>query len=116
MRLGQLIKLVLKQCRDVSNPNDYTRHRDAPHSPEFNPVESVWLHHKKRFLSHRLLDNYDTIIEAGSNAWKRFIVEAGRIKSLCSYPWISKINEYARLYRPTEMCVLITLPIGPIHI
>jgi hypothetical protein len=35
MGLGQPIKLALKQCRGVSNPNDYQRYRDAifAHSP-----------------------------------------------------------------------------------
>jgi len=35
VRLGQPIKLVLKQCRGVSNPNDSKRYRDAifAHSP-----------------------------------------------------------------------------------
>ena len=30
-----------------------------PYSPELNPVERVWLYLKERFLSHRLLDDYD---------------------------------------------------------
>ena len=38
------------------------------YSPELNPVERVWLYLKERFLSHRLLDDYDAIVDAASNA------------------------------------------------
>jgi transposase len=62
------------------------------YSPELNPVERVWLYLKERFLSHRLLDDYDAIATAACAAWNRLVAEAGRIKSLCSYPWIPKVN------------------------
>jgi DDE superfamily endonuclease len=62
------------------------------YSPELNPVERVWLYLKERFLSHRLLDDYDAIVQAACNAWNRLAAEAGRIKSLCSYPWIPQVN------------------------
>ena len=60
------------------------------YSPELNPVERVWLYLKERFLSHRLLADYDAIADAACSAWNRLIADAGRIKSLCSYPWHSK--------------------------
>ena len=59
---------------------------------ELNPVERVWLYLKQRFLSHRLLADYDAIVDAASSAWNRLVAEAGRIKSLCSYPWIAQVN------------------------
>jgi transposase len=62
------------------------------YSPELNPVERVWLYLKERFLSHRLLADYDAIVEAACAAWTRLLAEAGRIKSLCSYPWIPTVN------------------------
>ena len=34
------------------------------YSPELNAVERVWLYLKERFLSHRLLDDYDAIVDA----------------------------------------------------
>ena len=62
------------------------------YSPELNPVERVWLHLKARFLSHRLLADYDAIANAACAAWNRLCAEAGRITSLCSYPWIPKVK------------------------
>jgi putative transposase len=62
------------------------------YSPELNPVERVWLYLKQRFLSHRLLDDYGAIVTAACNAWNRLVAEVGRIKTLCSYTWIPKVN------------------------
>ena len=62
-----------------------------PYSPELNPVERIWLYLKERFLSHRLLDDYEAIVDAACEAWNKLKAEPGRIKSLCSYPWLDRI-------------------------
>lgn len=59
-----------------------------PRSPELNPPERVWLHLKEKFLSHRLLDDYDAIVDAVDAAWNRLVAEKGRLTSLTSYGWI----------------------------
>jgi hypothetical protein len=48
----------------------------------------VWLYLKKRYLSHRLLDDYHVIVEATFEAWRRLIEQHGRMTSLTSYPKI----------------------------
>ena len=58
-----------------------------PYAPELDPVERVWLHLKARFLPHRL---HDDIVDAACSAWNRLKAETGRMKSLCSYPWIPR--------------------------
>lgn len=63
-----------------------------PYSPELNPVEWVWEYMKERFLSLRLLNDYDAIAEAVCKAWNRLLGETGRITSLCSHPWIMKVK------------------------
>ena len=63
------------------------------YSPELNPVERVGLYLKERFLSLRLLNDYEAIESAASKAWKRLCREAGRLTSLTSYPWIMKIRQ-----------------------
>jgi transposase len=64
-----------------------------PYSPELNPVERVWLYLKQRFLSMRILNDYNTILAAASKAWKRLCRETGRLTSLTSFPWIMKIQQ-----------------------
>ena len=52
----------------------------------------VWLYLKERFLSHRLHDDYNAIFDAACKAWRRLTAQAGRIESLCTYPWIPKVK------------------------
>lgn len=63
-----------------------------PSSPELNPVERVWRYLKERFLSHRLHAGYEAIVDAACRAWNRLTAETGRIKTLCSYPWIPRVK------------------------
>jgi transposase len=65
------------------------------YSPELNPIERIWLHLKERFLSHRLHDDYNAILDAVCDAWNRLTAEAGRITSLCAFPWIEKLTRAA---------------------
>lgn len=61
------------------------------YSPELNPVERIWLYLKERYLSHRLLDDYEAVVDAACAAWNRLTSEVGRITSLCAYPWIEDL-------------------------
>ena len=63
-----------------------------PYSPELNPIERVWLHLRERYLSLRLLDDYDAILDACCNAWNALTAEPGRLKSLTAFPWIEKVS------------------------
>jgi transposase len=76
----------------LSVPANVTLVALPPYSPELNPVERVWLYLKERFLSHRLHDDYEAIVDAACKAWRRLTAQAGRIKSLCTYPWIPKVK------------------------
>lgn len=72
-------------------PDNITLVPLPPYSPELNPVERVWLYLKQRFLSHRLLADYDALVDAAVTAWNRLAAENGRITLLASYPWILKV-------------------------
>ena len=52
-------------------PDNVTLVPLPPYSPELNPVERVWLYLRERFLSHRLLNSYDAIVDACCAAWNR---------------------------------------------
>ena len=60
------------------------------YSPELNPVERVWLYLKERFLSHRLLADYDAIVDAACSAWNRLVADAGQDKVAMLLPLDSK--------------------------
>jgi transposase len=59
-----------------------------PYSPELNPVERVWLYLRERFLSHRLRDGYQAVLDAACRAWNTLAAEAGRLASLTAYPYL----------------------------
>lgn len=76
--------------KSLSVPANITLVPLPPYSPELNPVERVWLYLKERFLSMRLLNDYNAIVTAASRAWKRLRRQSGRLTTLTSYPWIMK--------------------------
>jgi len=87
------VAMVLDQAgwhvaNDLKVPDCITLVPLPARSPELNPVERLWLYLKERFLSHRLLDDYDAIEAAIVGAWRRLIGDTGRLTSLTSYPWI----------------------------
>ena len=61
-----------------------------PYAPELNPVERVWLFLRERFLSHRLLEDYDAIVSACCEAWNALTPE--RLRSLCAFHWLAKVS------------------------
>ena len=70
------VVMVLDQAgwhdsRALSVPANVTLVALPPYSPELNPVERVWLYLKERFLSHRLHDDYEAIVDAACKAWSR---------------------------------------------
>ena len=77
-------------ARALRIPGNVTLVPLPPYAPELNPVERVWLYLRERFLSHRLLDDYDAIVDACCAAWIRLTPE--RLHSLCSYPYIQQVN------------------------
>ena len=75
-------------AKALNVPDSITIELLPARSPQLNPIERVWLYMKQKYLSHRLLDDYDAIQDAACDAWNRLSNEAGRITSLSSYPWI----------------------------
>lgn len=79
-------------ARALKVPGTITLVPLPPYSPELNPVERVWLYLRERHLSHRLLANYDAVVEACCRAWNALTAETGRIQSLTSYPYLEQVE------------------------
>jgi transposase len=77
--------------RAVTLPPNLTLVPLPPYSPELNPVERIWLYLRERYLSHRLLADYEAVVEACCRAWNALTAETGRIKSLCAYLYLKKL-------------------------
>jgi len=75
--------------RAIRIPDNVSLVTLPPYSPELNPVERVWLYLREAYLSLRLLNNYDAIVEACCQAWCRLTPD--RLRSLTAYPYLKEI-------------------------
>ena len=72
---------------DLKFPDTITPIKLPPYAPETNPIERVWEHLKERYLSQRLLNDYDAIVAATCIAWNKLKADVGRVASLTWTPW-----------------------------
>ncbi len=79
-------------ARALSLPEPITLVPLPVYSPELNPVERVWLYRRERYLSHRLLADYDAVVEACCRAGNALTAELGRIRSLTAYSYLEQVN------------------------
>jgi putative transposase len=64
-----------------------------PYSPELNPVENVWEFLRGNWLSHRVWDTYEAILDACHDAWNKLMQSPERIASLTVRPWAKPVTE-----------------------
>lgn len=57
------------------------------YSPELNPVENVWAFLRANFLSHRVWENYEAIVDACCDAWNKLMRMPKVIASIAARPW-----------------------------
>ncbi len=67
---------------DLKIPDNITLLLLPPRSPELNPVENVWQYLRQTYLSNRVFDTYDAIIDAACEAWNRLIDKPWMIMSI----------------------------------
>ena len=59
-------------------------------APELNPVENIWQYLRQNWLSNRVFEDYDAILDAASQAWNRLIRQPDTIRSIGRRVWINK--------------------------
>ena len=59
-------------------------------APELNPVENIWQYLRQNWLSNRVFDTYEDIIDAACAAWRKLIAKPETITSIA--PHRSKIR------------------------
>ncbi len=58
-------------------------------APELNPVENLWQYLRANWLSNRVFDTYDTILEAACDAWRNLLINPTAITSIGHREWAS---------------------------
>ncbi len=56
-------------------------------APELNPVENVWQYLRANWLSNRVFETYEAIIEAACEAWQKLINQPHTITSIGMRDW-----------------------------
>ena len=59
-------------------------------APELNPVENTWQFLRQAYLSNRVFETYDDIIQAACEAWNRLIDQPWKIMSIGLRDWAHK--------------------------
>jgi transposase len=55
--------------------------------PELNAEENIWQYLRQTYLSNRIFDGYQTILDACQDAWRKLLDETGRIASIATRDW-----------------------------
>ncbi len=56
-------------------------------SPELNWQENIWQYLRQNWLSNRVFESYDAILDAGCEAWNKLIAQPETIKSIGTRKW-----------------------------
>jgi len=57
-------------------------------APELNPVENIWQYLRQTWLSNRVFDPYEDILDAACDAWRKLIAQPHTITSIGSRDWV----------------------------
>lgn len=79
-------------AKALHRPSNVTLVPLPAYAPELNPVERVWLYLRERYLSHRLLQDYDAVVQACCDACNALAAAPARIRSLCDYPYLQGVT------------------------
>ena len=55
--------------------------------PELNPVENIWQFMRDNWLSNRIFESYDGILDHCCEAWNKLIAQPDRITSIGCRQW-----------------------------
>ena len=56
-------------------------------APELNPVENIWQFMRANWLSNRVFETYDAVVDAACEAWNKLIAKPQTIMSIGMRQW-----------------------------
>jgi len=72
---------------DLKVPKNLTIILLPSRSPELNPVENIWQYLRANWLSNRVFESYEAILDAGCDAWNQLIDRPHAITSIGMRKW-----------------------------
>src|SRR5438270_8542865 len=73
--------------RKLKLPNNLTLVPLPPACPELNAAENIWQYVRQTYLSNRVFQTYEAILDACQDAWRKLLAEVGRITSVATREW-----------------------------
>jgi putative transposase len=74
-------------AKDLVIPGNITLMPLPPRAPELNPVENVWQFMRDNWLSNRIFQSYDDILDHCCAAWNKLIDQPWKIISIGLRDW-----------------------------
>ena len=68
-------------------PHNITLMPLPPRSPELNPVENIWQFMRDNWLSNRVFQSYEDILDHCCHAWNNLVSQPDRIASIGTRKW-----------------------------
>jgi transposase len=69
-------------------PGNITLIELPPYSPELNPVENLWHYLRSHYWSNREYKDYDALMDAATDAWRKAALNPEIIKTVCAAPYL----------------------------
>jgi len=73
--------------RNLNVPENITPIFLPSRAPELNPVENVWQYLRSNWLSNRVFETYDDIIDAACEVWMKLVALPETITSIGMRHW-----------------------------
>src|SRR6202142_290773 len=73
-------------------------------APELNPVENVWQYLRQNWLSNTVFENYDAIVDAACDAWRKLTAKPETITSIGMRDWAHVGSPHDLWYYASPLC------------
>ena len=77
-------------AKELKVPTNLTLLPLPPYSPELNPVERLWSYLKSHYLSNRVYEDYQDMLDVSTHAWNELTPD--HLKTICHAPWLKPAN------------------------
>ena len=75
---------------ELKSPNNITPLLLPSRAPELNPVENLWQFLRQTYLSNRVFETHDDLLDAACDAWNHLIDQPSTIMSIGLREWAHK--------------------------
>ena len=95
-KAGEHFVLIMDQAgwhksRTLELPDGITVLLLPPYSPELNPVENLWHYLRSHYLSNKSYADYDALLAAGTEAYRKLTPEV--IRSVCGCNYLERAEQ-----------------------